>query len=314
MTQDPSQPRLEVLELEALPAIWRHAVQRMFGHPLEQLHTWPHLDTLPGDVSREDDQRTSVHAQFYRLFPRTAALYHLTANEVGRLALPGQRFVIQRVPAFRVHFPRSRAVGEPHTDWQYGHQPGEVTCWMPLTEARQTSTMWVAERAEGWDPAAFARKVVDEGGEKAFESLPGPLRMWPVNLDVGQVLIWDSVTRSHGNLLNHEDMTEWLELLVDGEVVKITAAEGAEIVEAMEGQPLKIRRSWWEGPGRCRVSIDFRVLPWDLLEEETDRTSVNTATPMNLGTPEKPGYWLDPADLVDDTISREVLDTAPSPG
>jgi hypothetical protein len=311
---DPIQPRLEVWHEPLWADYWRHAVQRMFGHQLEQLHDWPYLDVLPGDVSREDDQRSRVHAQFYRLFPRVQAAYHLCAHDLGSRVLPGQRFAIQRVPTFRVHFPRSRAVGEPHTDWQYGHQAGEVTIWMPLTPAHNTATMWVAERAEGWDPAEFHKKFVDLGGEKAFESLPGPLRMWPVNLDVGEVLVWDSVLRSHGNLLNHEGMTEWLELKVDDELMKITAAEGADIVNALDGQPLKIRRSWWEGPGISRVSMDFRVLPWELLEADSDRRSVNTGTPMTLGTPEHPGYWLDLADLEGETWPLPVLDTEDARG
>jgi len=289
------QPRLEVEEFPWAHAL-RDAVEEMYGHRLELLHEWPHLAMIPTDGNRDEDQASRAHAQFYRLFPRMEELYRTHVQVLGELALPGETFFIQRVPNIRFQFPRSRAVGEPHTDWQYGHQFGEVSFWIPLTEAHYSSTMWVAERAQGWDPAEYHQRVVDEeeGGPPAFESLPDPVRMFPVNLSVGQVLVWDSVTRAHANLLNREGLTEMLELDLGGELRTITGEEGAVLVDALKGEPLKIRRNWWDGRGTTRVSLDFRVLPKRLYEPDTQRVAVNTGVPMTLGTEEKPGYWTDP--------------------
>ena len=35
-----------------------------------------------------------------------------------------------------------RCLGKVHTDAEYGHQPGEVNFWMPLTYLDETSTLW----------------------------------------------------------------------------------------------------------------------------------------------------------------------------
>ena len=290
------QPRLEIWRCQDVAATLRGLVIGMFGHRLERLHEWPHLGMIPADVSRADDQGSRAHRQFYRKFPRIENYYRGVAFGLGQRALgPDRPFYIQRVPSFRLHFPRSRAVGEPHTDWQYGHQFGELNFWLPLTDARNTSTMWVAERAEGWDMAGYAKTLADEGAEAAFSTLPDPIRMWPVNLELGHVLVWDSVLRAHGNLLNHEGLTEWLEVDVGGDETRaVTTDEAAVLVELAGGAPLKCRRRWFEGTGHTRVSIDFRILPVDELEAETSRRSVNKAIPFTLDAPGRPGYWTDP--------------------
>ncbi len=277
------QPRLEVIDGGLWPFLVRQRVREMFGHRLEKLHEWPHIGDVQGDITREQDQATRAHEQFYRLFPRLEDSYRRAAVDFGRAVLNDEPFYVQRVPSFRVHFPRSRSVGEAHIDHQYGHQFGEITFWVPLTRARHSATMWVGQHAEGWEQ----RK-----GEPVQE--PGEIKMWPVNLEVGQILRWDSVLRPHGNLLNHEELTEMLELDMDGEPMEITGEEGAVLVEKLRGQPLRIRRHWWAGSGITRVSLDFRVLPARLHEPETQRCSVNAGVPMTLGSPDKPGYWTDP--------------------
>lgn len=182
------------------------AVRAMFGHRLEELHSWPHLGELPGDVSREADQSSRAHRQFYRLFPRIEARYLELAELLGRSWL-SEEFYVQRVPTFRVHFPGSRAVGEPHTDYQYGHQPGELTFWIPLTEATETSTIWVANRIVVWQAREYTRLMAEGRAEEAEATLPGPVSMYPVNLSPGMALIFDSVHRTHANAINQTGAT-----------------------------------------------------------------------------------------------------------
>lgn len=293
------QPRLELWKCAELVATLRGLVGRMFGHRLEELHEWPHLHMIPGDVSRETDNLSRAHQQFYRLFPRIEPYYRRVASELGRRILGGaEPFYVQRVPTFRVHFPRSRAVGEPHTDWQYGHQIGEVSFWVPLTRATNSATMWVAERAQGWTPEEYAKTYKDKGSDAAFETLPEPVKMWPINTDLGTILVWDSVLRAHGNLLNREALVEMLHLGESEGGQVITADQGAELVAALgaagEHRPLKVQRTWLEGSGVSRVSVDFRVLPAHLAEAETERHAVNTGVAMALDRPDRPGYWTEP--------------------
>jgi hypothetical protein len=271
---------LGTLKIEDLPGgpsdPWapylRKVVTDMYGHELEQLHTWPHLEGDPCvDVERKTDQGTRAHRQFYRLFPRIAAAYELLVAELADRHLADTAYVFQAVPNVRIHYPQSRAVAEPHTDHQYGHQFGELTFWIPLTQyppAEEwplvpwdpalelegleppipvlTSSIWVADRLAGWDPKEYERLCRDGKYDEAEATLPGPVRMYPLPVRFGQVLVIDTVSRNHGNCAN---MT-----------------------------------------GQTRVSLDFRVLPRELLEENTRRESLNTKTPFRLG-----GYWSEPA-------------------
>jgi hypothetical protein len=47
-----------------------------------------------------------------------------------------------------------RTLGRMHSDDQYGHQPGEINFWLPLTPLRRTSTLWVesAPLRADWHP------------------------------------------------------------------------------------------------------------------------------------------------------------------
>jgi len=237
--------------------MFRRRVEAMFGHRLEYLHEWPHLGEIPGNVDRADDNRSKAHAQFYRKFPRIEELYLRFASCMGRELLGDVPFLIQRIPTFRVHFVGSRAVAEAHRDLAYGHQPGELTCWLPLTAAYGTNTVWIEAATEELEDHPFARS-----------SDRTPLSAVPVR--VGQILCFDSVNLLHANLLNHEGQTP---IMGEHPIYKTPT-----IVD-------------YEGRGLTRVSFDFRVLPRHLHDPETHRLSVNTEVPMILG-----GYWTEPVE------------------
>lgn len=257
-----------------------HAVEQFFGHRLDRLHESPYFGGHFTDVRREEDQASVAHHQFYRLFPRIAVPYAQLAVACVR-EFVGEPCHIQAVPTFRVHFPNSRAVGEPHTDWQYGHQPGEVTCWLPLTPAYGSATVWVADRVEAWDPRAYEAAAAEEGAgrapagssERVLErSLPPAVHLWPVNIEPPLMLVFDGVTRVHANLLNREGME-------------------AETVPDEHGLPTVVS---WSGRGVTRVSLDFRLLPARLADPATKRCDLGTGALMAPG-----GYWteqvVDPA-------------------
>jgi len=95
-----------------------------------------------------------------------------------RLALAGdasERFVFeyQSPPTVRVQPPDARVCGKIHRDAEYGHQPGEINVWMPLTRRAAThTTLWV-------------------------ESAPGASDFHPLDVEVGRLAMF------HGTLCRH---------------------------------------------------------------------------------------------------------------
>ena len=54
------------------------------------------------------------------------------------------KFYIQRPPTLRIQPGPSEKYVRAHNDGEYGHQPGEVNFWLPLTDAAQAmATLWV---------------------------------------------------------------------------------------------------------------------------------------------------------------------------
>jgi hypothetical protein len=134
------------------------------------------IEDLPLRTWRTD-QQSPWHDRFYAEFeraPMVAATYQRFVHEViaPRMTEP---FCYQRVPTFRVQLPGNFAVGEFHRDAQYGHPPGELSHWLPLTHAVETSSVWIED---------------DDGAVHAPE-------VWP-----GDVVVFDAVSRKHGNYVN----------------------------------------------------------------------------------------------------------------
>jgi hypothetical protein len=147
----------------------------------------PALDRLGDGASygrfrRETDQSTDFHKRFYASFGQVEPLYRQFVQDVIGGIL-GEPFCFQRVPTFRVHLPSNVAVGEFHTDADYHHPVGEVNFWVPLTNAWGSNTVWI-ERAPS---------------EKEYAPAPP--------LAPGQLLMFDAVRWSHGNVVNETGAT-----------------------------------------------------------------------------------------------------------
>eukprot|EP00300_Choanocystis_sp_HF-7_P011877 c17653_g1_i1.p1 GENE.c17653_g1_i1~~c17653_g1_i1.p1 ORF type:complete len:148 (+),score=24.01 c17653_g1_i1:406-849(+) len=56
--------------------------------------------------------------------------------------------VYQRQPCIRIHPPSDRPTGNKHRDSDYGHQPGQINFWLPLTELNEANTLWVEDGME----------------------------------------------------------------------------------------------------------------------------------------------------------------------
>ena len=53
--------------------------------------------------------------------------------------------VFQAVPSLRVSPPDVKPSGQRHRDGAYGHQPGMINWWLPLTPAYGTNTLWLED-------------------------------------------------------------------------------------------------------------------------------------------------------------------------
>jgi hypothetical protein len=139
------------------------------------------LDSLPchpgrGVFTRERDQSTIYHTSFYERFQELRQLYVAFIEHVIASVLT-ESFCFQSIPTLRVHLPQNVAVGEFHTDGDYGHPVGEVNFWVPLTPAWSTNSIWI-------------------------EKAPGTADYDPVELSPGHFLMFDAVQWSHGNVVN----------------------------------------------------------------------------------------------------------------
>ena len=94
---------------------------------------------------------------------------------------------MQKVPTIRVHRSGSRSTGEAHrdSDHGYGHQPGAVNIWWPLTD------------------------VIDPGGSDALwvDTTGGRNNLQPIKVRLGQVVVFDATGLYHDgsriNTTNH---------------------------------------------------------------------------------------------------------------
>lgn len=131
--------------------------------------------------TRETDQRTHWHRAFYDGFANWQSLYRSFISDVIA-KLFAETFYYQAIPTLRIHLPRNVAVGEFHTDRDYGHPEGEVTFWVPITPAFDTNSIWI-ERSQC---------------KEDFEA---------VAAEPGCVVIFDAAHRKHGNLVNETGRT-----------------------------------------------------------------------------------------------------------
>lgn len=89
----------------------------------------------------------------------------------------------QRPPTLRLQPGPSTRYVKPHADADYGHQPGELNFWMPLTcQSRTGTTLWL-------------------------ESAPGVGDYVPLDISVGQVACFHGTSRRHHVPANSSECT-----------------------------------------------------------------------------------------------------------
>eukprot|EP00961_Rhodomonas_salina_P207468 2800453-Rhodomonas_salina.1 len=81
----------------------------------------PHLDADLASSSEELEEKGVCHPPAVTC-PRVSAL------------LAEKSYIYQTEASLRVHLPQTTALGVPHTDSDYFHQPGEINFWFPVNE------------------------------------------------------------------------------------------------------------------------------------------------------------------------------------
>lgn len=145
------------------------STKQMFNLPdlmyLEKIHElW-----CPEEVvKRENDQQTPFHSRFYHLFKQhpIQSAYENLIREVIQPYI-GEEVVYQTIPSFRIQFPDNLAVGEKHKDSDYSHSTDEINFWLPLTDAKNTNTLWIEDKAY---PVAYGEILVFDGANKEHEN------------------------------------------------------------------------------------------------------------------------------------------------
>lgn len=121
------------------------------------------------------DQDTVWHRLFYERFERLRDPYESFVQWWAHELFGAEPTWHQRTPTLRVSTPGRRSVLEYHTDADYGHQPGEVNVWVPLTDAYGSNS------------------IVVEGVAQTVH--------------YGEVLVFDAVRLVHGAMTNRTDHT-----------------------------------------------------------------------------------------------------------
>lgn len=129
-------------------------------------------------LERDKDQSTDFHKLFYSKYEKSGFknLYEeFIKNYVSKQLETA--VINQTKPTFRVHMHDNLGVGEFHRDSDYDHPLEEINFLVPVTEARDTSTVWI-------------------------ESLPDERDFSPVNLTYGECLVFRGGILTHGNKIN----------------------------------------------------------------------------------------------------------------
>lgn len=134
---------------------------------------------------RKNDQSTHYHKLFYE-FSRTDEFQNIYKSFIEGVIKPefGEDVAYQTIPTFRLHFPGNIAVGEYHRDRNYRDEDWasrvkEFNFFLPFTDAFGTNTIWVES----------------EEGKEDFS---------PIEVEYGQVVMWDGSNLLHGNKTNEE--------------------------------------------------------------------------------------------------------------
>jgi hypothetical protein len=154
------------------------AVAEAIGLPLTQLHEYvgPYPLFQPGA-----DNSTDTHQRFYAQHPQQRPLYEALCRRLIDDVI-GEPCHVQVIPTYRFGLPGNRWVGSFHRDSDFGHSGYELNAICALTPM----------------PASAALHVEQTAGAHDFA---------PMDLQAGEVILFDHIDRLHGCPLNREGVS-----------------------------------------------------------------------------------------------------------
>jgi len=153
------------------------AVADAIGLPLQALqeHVGPYSLFRPGN-----DNSTDTHQRFYDQHALQCDLYQALCRRV--INLIGEPCYVQQIPTYRFGLPNNRWVGNFHRDSDFGHSRYELNAICALTPMLGSSALHVETR----------------DASREFE---------PMELQVGEVILFDHIDRLHGCPINREGVS-----------------------------------------------------------------------------------------------------------
>jgi hypothetical protein len=124
------------------------------------------------------DQSTDHHKKYYENIDNTLfySIYQSFMREQIR-PLFNEAIIYQKIPTFRVQLPNNFGVAAFHKDKDYSHYSNEINIFLPMTEAKDTNTIWTESEEDKGD---FS----------------------PLEASYGDYYIWDGANLNHGNKAN----------------------------------------------------------------------------------------------------------------
>lgn len=155
---------------------------------LDEIHNI-RKDLIPFEnLNFNNETKTKFHEIFYsnlnsRNGKEIQSIYEQFIEDIVA-PLFSDNFLYQKFPSFRIHLPDRKAIHKWHydSDPDHKHPLWEINFQIALTKAYDTNAMWL-------------------------ESVPGLKDYKPVELDVGQIAIFNGNTCSHGNKHNVTNKT-----------------------------------------------------------------------------------------------------------
>lgn len=158
---------------------------------LDMLHK--HLDNksvLGGEVM---DLGNDTHSKFHNIFYRNMnsewpGFHNTWRNFIIEVIKPvfaaEEKIIYQSFPSFRIQYPNSKAIWVWHydNDGHHGHPLGEINVMIPLTIMFGTNAVWK-------------------------ESIPGLADYLPLELNPGEIALWNGNRCKHGNKINKTGVT-----------------------------------------------------------------------------------------------------------
>ncbi len=162
--------------VEALAFV--EAVEQGVALPLSTLHAHvePYALFMPGA-----DNTTDTHQKFYAHHKNVQSLYFALAKRIITDVIREPCY-LQAIPTYRFGLPDNRWVGSYHRDSDFGHGEYELNAICALTPMHSSAALHVEKNA----------------GDHDFE---------PLNLEMGEVILFDHIDRLHGCPLNREEVS-----------------------------------------------------------------------------------------------------------